>query len=93
MVFFGQKKKWSSGCKLVFYIRCNHLILLSDFLNMYINSCRNRLFYAEVNCKGPGAQNTRRVPWEKKPQIIDLKKYRLSSFINRDKWLANIPIF
>ncbi|CAJ2652298.1 putative pectinesterase 10 [Trifolium pratense] len=49
------------------------------------------IVFAEVNCKGPGANTKNRVNWEKKPNEINLNEYTLSSFINNDGWLANIP--
>ncbi|XP_024640810.1 putative pectinesterase 10 [Medicago truncatula] len=49
------------------------------------------LTYAEVNCTGPGANIEKRVKWEKKPDSLNLNEYTLSSFINNDGWLANVP--
>ncbi|XP_045787280.1 putative pectinesterase 10 [Trifolium pratense] len=47
--------------------------------------------FAEINCRGPGANTKRRVKWEKKPKDLNLNKYTLSSFINNDRWLDNLP--
>ncbi|AET00097.1 putative pectinesterase [Medicago truncatula] len=47
--------------------------------------------YAEVDCTGPGSNTQGRVPWEKKPNEININDYSLSSFINEDRWLSNIP--
>jgi len=44
-----------------------------------------------VDCTGPGSNTKGRVPWEKKPNQININDYSLSSFINEDGWLNNIP--
>ncbi|CAJ2640027.1 unnamed protein product [Trifolium pratense] len=51
----------------------------------------NETTFAEVNCTGPGADTKKRVEWEKKPKDLNLNEYTLSSFINNDGWLDNLP--
>ncbi|XP_057433978.1 putative pectinesterase 52 [Lotus japonicus] len=51
----------------------------------------DKFTYAEVDCTGPGANTSKRVKWEKKLTPSQLQAYSLSSFINKDKWLAKIP--
>jgi len=67
------------------------LFLCDPFLNLPI-TCRNQLTYAEINCTGPGANNKERVSWMKKSlNNSEVNEYSLSSFINKDGWLTNIP--
>ncbi|XP_022719776.1 putative pectinesterase 52 [Durio zibethinus] len=47
--------------------------------------------YAEVNCKGPGSDTSKRVPWEKKLNPSQLKEFSLSSFVNQDGWIGRLP--
>ncbi|WJX59205.1 pectinesterase [Trifolium repens] len=47
--------------------------------------------YAEVGCTGPGSNTQGRVPWEKKPNEINIYHYSLQIFINQDGWLNNLP--
>ncbi|CAK7340529.1 unnamed protein product [Dovyalis caffra] len=44
------------------------------------------LTYAEVGCKGPGANTSKRVQWEKKLSAEQLQKFSKSSFIDQDAW-------
>ncbi|GMJ11746.1 hypothetical protein like AT5G26810 [Hibiscus trionum] len=48
--------------------------------------------YAEVDCKGPGADTSKRVPWEKKLNPEQMQQFSLSSFINQDGWINRLPI-
>ncbi|KAK7386749.1 hypothetical protein VNO78_27087 [Psophocarpus tetragonolobus] len=47
--------------------------------------------YAEVDCKGPGADTSKRVPWLTKLNNSQLEEFSLTSFINKDGWLDNLP--
>ncbi|XP_020223091.1 putative pectinesterase 10 [Cajanus cajan] len=47
--------------------------------------------YAEVDCKGPGADTSKRVPWIKKLNPSQLEEFSLTSFINKDNWIDNLP--
>ncbi|CAL5199774.1 unnamed protein product [Lathyrus oleraceus] len=47
--------------------------------------------FAEINCKGPGADTKNRVNWMKKAEDINKSEYTYSSFINSDGWLNNLP--
>ncbi|KAK7386747.1 hypothetical protein VNO78_27082 [Psophocarpus tetragonolobus] len=47
--------------------------------------------YAEVDCKGPGANTSKRVPWLTKLNNSQLEEFSLASFINKDGWLDNLP--
>ncbi|CAK7340527.1 unnamed protein product [Dovyalis caffra] len=40
--------------------------------------------FAEVDCKGPGSDTSKRVPWEKKLDARPLEKFSKSSFIDQD---------
>ncbi|XP_061342208.1 putative pectinesterase 10 [Gastrolobium bilobum] len=55
------------------------------------NGQEYKFTYAEVNCTGPGANTSKRL-WEKKLTSSELNEFSLSSFINKDGWLSNLPI-
>ncbi|CAK7350724.1 unnamed protein product [Dovyalis caffra] len=50
------------------------------------------LTYREVNCKGPGSNTSKRVPWEKKLNAKQLNRFSKSSFIDQDRWLSKLPL-
>ncbi|KAI4331909.1 hypothetical protein L6164_016857 [Bauhinia variegata] len=52
----------------------------------------SKFSYAEVQCKGPGANTVGRVPWEKKLTGSQLKQFSKAYFINQDGWLDKLPI-
>ncbi|CAK7340526.1 unnamed protein product [Dovyalis caffra] len=52
----------------------------------------DKFTYAEINCKGPGSNKSKRVPWEKKLSANQLKEFSKSSFIDQDGWLAKLPL-
>ncbi|GAB2246396.1 hypothetical protein Droror1_Dr00001889 [Drosera rotundifolia] len=47
--------------------------------------------YAQVDCFGPGANTTGRVPWTKTLTKAEGKKFKVSTFIDQDGWLARQP--
>ncbi|VVB15215.1 unnamed protein product [Arabis nemorensis] len=50
--------------------------------------------YAEVECKGEGADISGRVPWIDKLQSLTTKqRFSTSNFIDQDGWISNIPPF
>ncbi|KAE9589555.1 hypothetical protein Lal_00000110 [Lupinus albus] len=48
--------------------------------------------FIEAECKGPGADTSRRVPWSKKLDSSQLGKYTRKVFMDRDGWLSYLPI-
>ncbi|WVY90068.1 hypothetical protein V8G54_035582 [Vigna mungo] len=50
----------------------------------------SRTTYAEIDCKGPGANTAKRVPWMKKLSSSDLNNFSFASFINSDGWVDNL---
>jgi len=75
-----------------FYYKNGHFwVLIGMCHRQSFRFCRNNFIYGEVDCTGPGSNTKGRVPWEKKPSQINLNQYSLSSFINKDGWLSNIP--
>ncbi|CAO2837598.1 unnamed protein product [Amaranthus hypochondriacus] len=51
----------------------------------------NQITYAEVNCKGVGANKSGRVPWEKTLDESQLSKYTRQSFIDQEGWINQQP--
>ncbi|KAF8387651.1 hypothetical protein HHK36_026305 [Tetracentron sinense] len=47
--------------------------------------------YAEANCRGPGADTSKRVSWEKKLTPVEIAKFRNVSFIDKEGWLTRQP--
>ncbi|XVE89551.1 hypothetical protein DITRI_Ditri20bG0005200 [Diplodiscus trichospermus] len=48
----------------------------------------NSLVYAEVECEGPGADNSKRVPWEKNLSAQELSYLlNINNFINKGGWI------
>jgi pectinesterase len=46
----------------------------------------------EVNCKGPGSNKSKRVPWVRKPSTGQHELFSKPSFIDQDGWLAKLPL-
>ncbi|TKY57342.1 pectinesterase 55 [Spatholobus suberectus] len=51
----------------------------------------SKFAYAEVDCKGLGADTSKRVTWMKKLNHSQLEEFSLTSFINKDRWVDNLP--
>ncbi|XVF72764.1 hypothetical protein PTKIN_Ptkin12aG0146600 [Pterospermum kingtungense] len=49
------------------------------------------LMYAEANCKGPGADTSKRVPWMKILSAAQLNHYLDISYIDKEGWMAKQP--
>ncbi|CAJ1971447.1 unnamed protein product [Sphenostylis stenocarpa] len=47
--------------------------------------------YGEVECEGPGADTSKRVPWMKKLSSSEMEQFSFASFINKDRWVDNLP--
>ncbi|QHO59934.1 putative pectinesterase 52 [Arachis hypogaea] len=47
----------------------------------------DKFTYGEVNCKGAGANLSKRVPWEKKLVATQLNQFSRSSFVDHDNWI------
>jgi len=60
-------------------------------IHLFLNHYRNGLTYAEVDCEGPGADTSKRVSWLKKLNNSEMEAFSLTSFINNDGWVDNLP--
>lgn len=69
------------------------LLLLLITINFHmILFCRDSITFAEVGCRGPGADTSKRVKWEKNLSSEDLNKLiDANNFINQDGWLQQQP--
>ncbi|KAF5462732.1 hypothetical protein F2P56_018715 [Juglans regia] len=52
----------------------------------------DKLTYAEVDCKGPGSDTSKRVKWMKKLRPSELYQFSTPRFINQDGWLDSQPL-
>ncbi|KAG7967681.1 hypothetical protein I3843_08G110800 [Carya illinoinensis] len=52
----------------------------------------DKLTYAEVDCKGPGSDKSKRVKWMKKLRPSELHQFTKSRFINQNGWLESQPV-
>ncbi|EEF33099.1 Pectinesterase-2 precursor, putative [Ricinus communis] len=52
---------------------------------------QGNLVYTEIDCKGPGSDTSKRVPWMKKLDQEEICKFSRSSFIDEDGWLHKLP--
>ncbi|XP_042939458.1 putative pectinesterase 52 [Carya illinoinensis] len=52
----------------------------------------DKLTYAEVDCKGPGSDKSKRVKWMKKLRPSELHQFSKSRFINQNRWLESQPV-
>ncbi|KAK4558259.1 hypothetical protein RGQ29_007845 [Quercus rubra] len=52
----------------------------------------DQLTYAEVNNSGPGADASKRVPWQKKLSTGELNQFlSVDRFINQEGWITKLP--
>lgn len=50
--------------------------------------CRETITYSEIGCRGPGANMSKRVTWEKKLTGEEVNKLiDIDLFINQEKWI------
>ncbi|XP_022759667.1 probable pectinesterase 66 [Durio zibethinus] len=49
------------------------------------------LMYAEADCRGPGANTSKRVPWLKKLSASQLNQFLNISYIDKEGWIAKLP--
>ncbi|KAK7264945.1 hypothetical protein RJT34_32559 [Clitoria ternatea] len=85
-------RAWGPYSRVIFYqTYFSSQILPEGWFAWDFVGHEENLTYAEVDCKGPGADTSKRVRWEKKLKRSDLHQYSLSSFINYDAWLDNLP--
>ncbi|KAL5795750.1 hypothetical protein ACOSQ2_000570 [Xanthoceras sorbifolium] len=47
--------------------------------------------YAEVDCSGPGADTSKRVPWVKKLSRTELNQFVDISYIDKEGWISKLP--
>ncbi|RDX75768.1 putative pectinesterase 10, partial [Mucuna pruriens] len=67
-------------------------LMKAGMLGVSLAKSGSKFTYAEVNCTGQGANSTKRVQWKKNLTDEELNEFSLSSFINKDGWLSNLPI-
>ncbi|XVE73465.1 hypothetical protein DITRI_Ditri11bG0119700 [Diplodiscus trichospermus] len=51
------------------------------------------LVYVEADCKGPGADTSKRVPWLKKLSAAQLTQFLNISYIDKEGWIRKQPKF
>ncbi|KAB1202634.1 putative pectinesterase 55 [Morella rubra] len=49
-----------------------------------------QITYVEENCRGPGSDTSKRVPWMKKLSATELSQFLDASFIDQEGWLSGV---
>ncbi|KAK9704982.1 hypothetical protein RND81_07G024900 [Saponaria officinalis] len=94
-----------SGTGLVFIGRAYRAYSRVIFINSYFANVvdpqgwfiwdqtghENDIIYAEVQCKGPGADTSKRVPWAKKLSDYEVQQYSTKAFIDQEGWISKLP--
>ncbi|KAK8467177.1 hypothetical protein PHAVU_008G271500 [Phaseolus vulgaris] len=85
-------RAWSPYSRVIFHKTYFSSIVTPQGWNAwhYVGN-ENGLTYAEVDCEGPGADTSKRVSWLKKLNNSEMKAFSLTSFINNDGWVDNLP--
>ncbi|XP_062005577.1 probable pectinesterase 29 [Rosa rugosa] len=55
------------------------------------DGARNLISFSEANCRGPGANMSKRVNWEKKLSDQEVNDLTSLSYINQDGWIEKQP--
>ncbi|XP_027368594.1 probable pectinesterase 66 [Abrus precatorius] len=86
-------RPWGPYSRVIFYGTYFSSIITPNGWNAWnVVGQENKLTYGEVGCTGPGADTSKRVPWEKKLNPLQMEgEFSLASFINKDGWLENLP--
>ncbi|XP_020221848.1 putative pectinesterase 10 [Cajanus cajan] len=86
-------RAWGPYSRVIFYGTYFSSIVSPQGWNAWnYRGQESKLTYAEVDCTGPGANTTERVQWRKNLTNSQLNEFSLSSYINKDGWLSNLPI-
>ncbi|TKY57344.1 putative pectinesterase 52 [Spatholobus suberectus] len=85
-------RAWRLYSRVIFHGTNFSFVVTPQGWNAWIYVGQESKFtYAEVDCKGPGADTLKRVTWMKKLNHSQLEEFSLASFINKDRWLDNLP--
>ncbi len=81
-------RAWGAYSRVVFY-QCNiaNMINPLGWFDWADKARQKTVFYAEYQCKGPGASRKGRVPWSRVLTDKEAKPFSSVSFINGASWL------
>ncbi|XP_015572328.2 probable pectinesterase 55 [Ricinus communis] len=85
-------RAWGPYSTVIFYNSTLSDVIVSEGWNAwnYVHHEAN-FTYAEANNRGVGADTSKRVPWEKKLNADQLRRFLDLSFVDGGGWLAKIP--
>ncbi|XVE89550.1 hypothetical protein DITRI_Ditri20bG0005100 [Diplodiscus trichospermus] len=80
--------------RILFYqTRMSNIIVPQGWSAWYSAGKEKYIVYAEVDCEGPGADKSKRVPWEKNLSAQDLSYLvNVDNFINKGGWIQRQPM-
>ncbi|XVF05935.1 hypothetical protein REPUB_Repub06bG0004800 [Reevesia pubescens] len=79
--------------RVLFYrTRMSNIIVSKGWSAWNYVGKENSIVYAEIDCEGPGANKSKRVPWEKNLSPQDLKYLlTVNRYINKGGWIQRQP--
>jgi len=88
LYYFMFVLKMSTFCVYIDILYFNYFF---HFWLICYQTYRGTTTFAEIDCKGPGADTSKRVSWTKKLSSSYMEQFSFASFINMDGWVDNLP--
>ncbi|KAL9674061.1 hypothetical protein QQ045_030328 [Rhodiola kirilowii] len=86
-------RPWGTYARVLYYNTTMSDIVVPQGWDAWFNTANTgKITFVEDKCSGPGANTSKRVPWEKKLSAQEIQKLTSLNFINADKWIHAQPI-